>query len=49
MLGADPIEMMRANVADLRAVRLIPGIGHWTQQEAPQETTRLLLDWLAEV
>jgi len=26
---------------------MIPKIGHWTQQEAPDETTRLLIDWLA--
>ncbi|HUJ76988.1 MAG TPA: alpha/beta hydrolase [bacterium] len=25
---------------------LIPQCGHWTQQERPQETNRLILDWL---
>ena len=31
---------------DLRGVELIPGIGHWVQQEAPDETNRALLDFL---
>ena len=28
-------------------VHLIPGAGHWVQQEPPAETSRLLLDFLA--
>jgi pimeloyl-ACP methyl ester carboxylesterase len=48
MFGADQmIARMRENVADLRGVHLLAGVGHWTQQEAPAETTGLLLDWLA--
>ena len=31
---------------DLRDVVLVPGIGHWVQQEAPDETNRALLDFL---
>ncbi|MDX2276073.1 MAG: alpha/beta hydrolase [Hyphomonadaceae bacterium] len=42
----DMVGLMRLNMADLRGVHLLPGVGHWTQQEAPAETTRLLLDWL---
>jgi pimeloyl-ACP methyl ester carboxylesterase len=47
MLGGDPIARMAPNAADLRASRIIPQIGHWTQQEAPDETTGFLIDWLA--
>jgi pimeloyl-ACP methyl ester carboxylesterase len=39
-------ERMRDNTSDLRGVHFIPNIGHWTQQEAPAETNRLLIDWL---
>ena len=31
---------------DLRDVVVVPGIGHWVQQEAPDETNRALLDFL---
>lgn len=31
----------------LMGVHLVPKAGHWNQQEAPAETTRLMLDWLA--
>ena len=40
-------ERMQANTSDLRGAHLIPKIGHWTQQEAPKETTGLIIDWLA--
>jgi pimeloyl-ACP methyl ester carboxylesterase len=43
---ADPAAMMREHVTDLRAVHVLEGCGHWTQQERPTETTRFLLDWL---
>lgn len=49
MFGGSPevaFERMAANAADHRGSHLIPKIGHWTQQEAPEETNRLLLDWL---
>lgn len=36
-------ETMSESIADLREVALVPGVGHWIQQEAPQETTELLL------
>jgi pimeloyl-ACP methyl ester carboxylesterase len=42
----DPAAMMRQQVTDLRAVHVLPGCGHWTQQERPAETTGFLLDWL---
>ena len=43
---ADPAAMMREHVTDLRAVHVLEGCGHWTQQERPTETTCFLLDWL---
>jgi pimeloyl-ACP methyl ester carboxylesterase len=36
-------------VPELRGTHVLPGIGHWTQQEAPDECTALLLDFLAGV
>jgi len=33
-------------VPDLRAKVLLPGIGHWNQQEAPAQTNAALLDFL---
>ncbi|MFZ5719545.1 MAG: alpha/beta fold hydrolase [Pseudomonadota bacterium] len=45
----DPAAMMRGHVTDLRAVHVLPGCGHWTQQERPAETTAILLDWLRGV
>lgn len=43
---ADPAAMMRSHVTDLRGVHVLPGVGHWTQQERPAEVTAILLDWL---
>ncbi len=34
--------------ADWRGTHLVPGAGHWVQQENPGETLRLLLDFLAQ-
>ena len=41
--------MMAATVPDLRDVVLIPGIGHWVQQEAPKETNAAVLDFLTSL
>lgn len=40
------IEKMRSLVscADLRILRLIDGVGHWTPQESPDEVSRAILD-----
>jgi pimeloyl-ACP methyl ester carboxylesterase len=37
---------MEAYVSDLEKA-LIEGSGHWTQQEKPEATSRVILDWLA--
>lgn len=42
------LERMQASACtDLRGVHLVEGAGHWVQQEQPEETTRLLLAFLA--
>lgn len=42
----DPAALMRDHVTDLRSSHVLPGCGHWTQQERPAEVTAILLDWL---
>ncbi|MEV5575154.1 alpha/beta hydrolase [Spirillospora sp. NPDC052269] len=37
---------MRAGVPGLRGVEIMPGCGHWTQQERPVQVNRLLVDFL---
>ncbi|RBL87426.1 alpha/beta hydrolase [Streptomyces cavourensis] len=40
------IKAMPALVPQLRASEIIPGAGHWLQQEAPQEVNQALIDFL---
>ncbi|MHA1537357.1 MAG: alpha/beta fold hydrolase [Alphaproteobacteria bacterium] len=47
--GADTIGKMKALSGDFRGERLIEGIGHWVQQEAPRETNAALLGFLKDV
>ena len=44
--GVDPVGLMAPHLPGLRGAHLLPGIGHWTQQEAPEAVNRLLLEWL---
>lgn len=37
---------MREVMADLRQVTILPGIGHWTQQEAPEQVNGALIRFL---
>ena len=37
---------MPNHVTDLRINEMIPDIGHWTQQEAPGEVNRTILNFL---
>jgi pimeloyl-ACP methyl ester carboxylesterase len=46
MFGKDVEPRMREHLTDLRGFHILPGAGHWTQQEKPAETSALLLDWL---
>jgi pimeloyl-ACP methyl ester carboxylesterase len=41
-----PAEMMNDWVTDLRAGVIVPGAGHWVNQEAPQAVNEALLEWL---
>jgi pimeloyl-ACP methyl ester carboxylesterase len=42
-------EGMPSEVPDLRTNLLLPGCGHWTQQERPDETNAAMLEFLADV
>ncbi len=44
--GVNPVDFMAPHLTDLRGTHILPGVGHWTQQEAPEPVNRLLLDWL---
>jgi pimeloyl-ACP methyl ester carboxylesterase len=44
--AADPIAVMRAVVPNLEGGHVLPGCGHWTQQERPAEVNALLIPWL---
>ena len=44
--GDEAEQRMRAVVTDLRDAVVLPGIGHWTQQEAPDAVNEALLGFL---
>jgi pimeloyl-ACP methyl ester carboxylesterase len=44
--GADFVTPMKAEVTDLRGHDVLPGCGHWTQQERPREVNERLVAWL---
>ena len=44
----DPVALMRVFAPQVEG-HVLAGIGHWTQQEAPDEVNRLLLDWIKRV
>ena len=43
---AQLIANLRAFVPDLRETVMLPGCGHWTQQERPQEVNAALIGFL---
>ena len=47
--GADTLARMKSLTEDFRGERLIEGIGHWVQQEAPGETNDALLGFLSSL
>lgn len=49
VLAMSPPERMTDLVPGLRPIELIPGAGHWTQQERPDEVNAALLGFLREV
>jgi pimeloyl-ACP methyl ester carboxylesterase len=47
MLGrGDLVAMMKAEMTDLRGADILPGCGHWTQQERPEAVNDRLIPWL---
>jgi pimeloyl-ACP methyl ester carboxylesterase len=46
LAGAAPFDHMRKKVKDLRGLRLLPGAGHFIQQERPDLLNPLLLQFL---
>jgi pimeloyl-ACP methyl ester carboxylesterase len=46
MRGPDAIAQMRAAVPHLREALVLPGAGHWIQQERPAETSAALISFL---
>jgi pimeloyl-ACP methyl ester carboxylesterase len=42
----EQVEEMEHNVPNLAKKAILPGAGHWTQQERPAEVNRLLLEFL---
>ncbi|NWG52640.1 MAG: alpha/beta hydrolase [Hydrogenophilaceae bacterium] len=47
--GVDIVAMMKPMVPDLRGAHILPGVGHWTQQEAPAAVNALLVEWLKDL
>jgi pimeloyl-ACP methyl ester carboxylesterase len=43
---SDPIALMRGFVPNLEGAHVLPGCGHWTQQERPAEVNAALVPWL---
>ncbi|HVX18207.1 MAG TPA: alpha/beta hydrolase [Acidimicrobiales bacterium] len=46
VLMMSPPSMMEGHVTDLRGSVIVPGAGHWVQQEAPDAVNKALLDFL---
>lgn len=47
--NSDAEARMRQSVTDLREVIMLPGVGHWTQQEAPEAVNSALLKFLGSL
>ena len=47
--GAGAIARFGETLPDLRGSHILPGSGHWVQQERAEDINRLLLDFLTEV
>jgi len=45
--GQAMLEGLKDTVPDLREARLLPGCGHWTQQERPEEVSEAMLSFAA--
>lgn len=49
MMAEAALQAMPSFVRDLRINKLIPKIGHWTQQENPEAVDKVILDFLKEI
>jgi pimeloyl-ACP methyl ester carboxylesterase len=51
LIRANPLyeQQMRSVATSLRPVVILPGIGHWTQQEAPEPVNRAMIDFLGSL
>lgn len=47
LANPDIVRDFPAEVPDLRMNEILPGCGHWTQQERPEQVNRLMLQFLA--
>jgi len=47
IMAAEAIKNMPGHLSDLRINELIPDVGHWTQQEAPEAVNKKLLEFLS--
>jgi pimeloyl-ACP methyl ester carboxylesterase len=43
------VDQMEKTVPNLWKKVVLPGVGHWTQQEAPEDVTRLMVEFLHEI
>ena len=37
---------MEHHVPNLKRKVILPGVGHWTQQESPEEVNRVLIEFI---
>jgi pimeloyl-ACP methyl ester carboxylesterase len=47
--GAEAIARVKEHIPEFVGTTIIPGSGHWIQQERPAETNRLLIDFLGQL
>lgn len=47
--GAKALERHSSTMPAIQGSHILPGCGHWVQQERPDEVNRLLLDWLGSI
>lgn len=49
LMAQEALKAMPQHVTDLRAVKMLPKIGHWTQQEAPDAVNETILAFLKDL
>ena len=47
--GIEAIARASEHMPEFRGARIIPGVGHWSQQEAPQETNTAMIEFLRDL